>query len=140
MLTTADSTRRRITKTLNSLIQRLLKVSQSSFSWLNLKLLALNSEGVSDSSHRSIPDISVPQRNSFRILGAKGSEMTHKAATAQGRANPFKRLAYVYIGTSDYDADHEFYEKRLGADVVWEFRKFGARVAAFDLCGEPYLL
>ena len=66
--------------------------------------------------------------------------MTDKAATAQRGANPFKRLAYVYIGTSDYDADHEFYEKRLGADVVWEFRKFGARVAAFDLCGEPYLL
>ena len=65
--------------------------------------------------------------------------MTDKAATAQGGANPFKRLAYVYIGTSDYDADHEFYEKRLGADVVWELGS-SARVAAFDLCGEPYLL
>jgi predicted enzyme related to lactoylglutathione lyase len=66
--------------------------------------------------------------------------MTNRAASVRGRASPFKRLVYVYIGTSNYDADHEFYEKRLGADVVWEFRKFGARVAAFDLCGEPYLL
>jgi hypothetical protein len=23
---------------------------------------------------------------------------------------------------------------------VWEFERFGAKVAAFDLCGEPYLL
>jgi predicted enzyme related to lactoylglutathione lyase len=67
--------------------------------------------------------------------------MTNKAAPVQGRSsNPFKRLVYVYIGTSNYDDDHEFYEKRLGAAVVWEFKEFGARVAAFDLCGEPYLL
>jgi hypothetical protein len=67
--------------------------------------------------------------------------MTNRAAHLQGRSsNPFKRLAYVYIGTSNYDDDHEFYEKRLGAAVVWEFKEFGARVAAFDLCGEPYLL
>jgi hypothetical protein len=67
--------------------------------------------------------------------------MTKMAAPVQGgSSNPFKRLAYVYIATSNYDDDHEFYEKRLGAAVVWEFSEFGARVAAFDLCGEPYLL
>src|ERR1700722_5342191 len=88
MLTTADSTRRRITKTLNSLIQRLLKVSQSSFSWLNLKLLALNSEGVPDGSHRSIPDISVPQRNSFRILGAKGQRDDGQGSDSSGKSKP----------------------------------------------------
>jgi catechol 2,3-dioxygenase-like lactoylglutathione lyase family enzyme len=56
------------------------------------------------------------------------------------KANPFKRLVYVYIGTSEYDRDREFYERKLGAALLWEFQKFGARVAAFDLCGEPYLL
>ena len=28
----------------------------------------------------------------------------------------------------------------MDARLVWEFKEFGARVAAFDLCGEPYLL
>ena len=55
-------------------------------------------------------------------------------------ANPFKRLVYVYIGTSSFDEDRVFYEKKLGAELLWEFKEFGARVAAFDLCGEPYLL
>jgi hypothetical protein len=54
--------------------------------------------------------------------------------------NPFKRLVYVYIGTSRFDEDRDYYERKLGADLLWEFKKFGARVAAFDLCGEPYLL
>jgi hypothetical protein len=63
-----------------------------------------------------------------------------KAAPAKEKANPFKRLVYVYIGTSKSDEDHDFYENKLGARLLWEFRDFGARVAGFDLCGEPYLL
>jgi len=58
-----------------------------------------------------------------------------KAAT-----KPFKRLVYVYIGTSSFDADLDFYENKLGAKLLWNRKAFGARVAAFDLCGEPYLL
>jgi catechol 2,3-dioxygenase-like lactoylglutathione lyase family enzyme len=54
--------------------------------------------------------------------------------------NLFKRLAYIYIGTSNYQADYHFYKNILGAAVVWEFENFGAKVAAFNLCGEPYLL
>ncbi len=42
--------------------------------------------------------------------------------------------------TSNFDDDLAFYEKKLGAKLVWNRRAFGARVAAFDLCGEPYLL
>jgi catechol 2,3-dioxygenase-like lactoylglutathione lyase family enzyme len=49
----------------------------------------------------------------------------------------FKRLVYVYVGTSDYSADYDFYKNVLGAERVWEFERFGAKVAAFDLCGEP---
>ena len=52
----------------------------------------------------------------------------------------FKRLMYVYIGTSDYEADYNYYGKVLGAELVWEFEEFGARVAAFNICGEPFLL
>lgn len=52
----------------------------------------------------------------------------------------FKRLIYIYTGTSDYAADYAFYKDVLGARRVWEFENFGAKVAAFDLCGEPYLL
>jgi predicted enzyme related to lactoylglutathione lyase len=56
------------------------------------------------------------------------------------QTSPFKRLAHIYVGTSDYDADHGFYKDVLRARLVWEFKESGARVAAFDLAGEPYLL
>jgi len=52
----------------------------------------------------------------------------------------FKRIAYIYIGTNDFESDKDYYRNVLGARKVWEFKEFGARVAAFDLCGEPYLL
>jgi len=52
----------------------------------------------------------------------------------------FKRLAYVYVGTSDFEEDLRYYRDTLGAKLLWDRRGFGARVAAFDLCGEPYLL
>jgi len=52
----------------------------------------------------------------------------------------FKRIAYIYVGTSDFEGDMDFYMNVLGARKVWEFKEFGARVAAFDLSGEPYLL
>lgn len=64
------------------------------------------------------------------------------ARTDRGLTGPsvFKRIAYIYLGTSEYDGDCRFYSEVLGARKVWEFKEFGARVAAFDLCGEPYLL
>jgi len=52
----------------------------------------------------------------------------------------FKRIAYIYIGTKDFESDKDYYHNVLGARKVWEFKEFGARVAAFDLCGEPYIL
>lgn len=52
----------------------------------------------------------------------------------------FKRIAYIYVGSSNYNADCIFYSDVLGARKVWEFEEFGARVVAFDLAGEPYLL
>lgn len=52
----------------------------------------------------------------------------------------FKRLVYIYTGTNNYSADYHFYKNILGAKLIWEFENFGAKVAAFDLCGEPYTL
>ena len=52
----------------------------------------------------------------------------------------FKRLVYVYIGTSDFEGDLDYYGTKLGAKLLWSLKAFGARVAAFDLCGEPHLL
>ena len=49
-------------------------------------------------------------------------------------------MIYVYIGTSDYRTDYNFYRDVLGAELIWEFEEFGAKVAAFNLCGEPFLL
>ena len=55
-------------------------------------------------------------------------------------SNIFKRLAYIYVGTSNFSEDYKFYKEILGAELVWEFEEFGAKVAAFNLCGEPFLL
>jgi predicted enzyme related to lactoylglutathione lyase len=44
------------------------------------------------------------------------------------------------MGTANYNSDYNFYKNVLGAELVWEFEDFGAKVAAFNLCGEPYLL
>jgi hypothetical protein len=58
----------------------------------------------------------------------------------KGSGNPFRRLVYVYVGTSNFDGDLDYYGNKLGAKLLWNLKAFGARVAAFDLCGEPYLL
>ena len=63
-----------------------------------------------------------------------------KPAGIERGTNPFKKLVYVYIGTSHFEEDRDFYENKLGAELLWNLKDFGARVAAFDLCGEPYLL
>ena len=55
-------------------------------------------------------------------------------------ASLFKRLVYIYVGTSNFAADHHFYQDVLGAERIWEYESFGAKVAAFNLCGEPFLL
>lgn len=46
-------------------------------------------------------------------------------------APPFGTLAYLYVGTRDFEADLRYYRDTLGAEAVWDLRGFGARVAAF---------
>jgi hypothetical protein len=53
---------------------------------------------------------------------------------------PFGKLEYLYIGTADFDGDCAYYSKVLGAERVWAFKAFDARVAAFRMCEGPLFL
>ena len=53
---------------------------------------------------------------------------------------PLGTLAYLYVGTADFDRDCAHYANVLGAERVWAFNAFGARVAAFRLCDGPLVL
>jgi hypothetical protein len=53
---------------------------------------------------------------------------------------PLGRIEYLYVGTADFDRDSGYYRAVLGAERVWAFRAFGARVAAFRLGPGPLVL
>lgn len=56
-------------------------------------------------------------------------------------AAPFGKLEYLYVGTSDFNRDLEYYTKVLGANVLWSYEEFGAKVAGLRLGeGPQYLL
>ena len=50
------------------------------------------------------------------------------------------RLAYVYVGAPDVRGAAAFYLRDLGAELVWAFDRFGARVAALRVGDGPLLL
>jgi predicted enzyme related to lactoylglutathione lyase len=50
------------------------------------------------------------------------------------------KLEYLYIGTADFDRDCAYYTQVLGAERVWAFHAFEARVAAFRVCQGPLFL
>lgn len=53
----------------------------------------------------------------------------------------FGKLEYLYVGTSDFNRDLEYYTKVLGANVLWSYEEFGAKVAGLRLGeGPQYLL
>ena len=53
---------------------------------------------------------------------------------------PLGTLEYLYVGTADFDRDCAYYANVLGAERVWAFHAFGARVAAFRVCRGPLFL
>ena len=53
---------------------------------------------------------------------------------------PLGKLEYLYVGTADFDRDCACYATVLGAERVWAFHAFGARVAAFRVCQGPLVL
>jgi len=54
--------------------------------------------------------------------------------------SPLGRLEYLYVGTAAFDRDVAYYRDVLGAEVVWAFAAFGAKVAALRVCDGPLLL
>lgn len=55
-------------------------------------------------------------------------------------APPLGQLAYLYVGTSRFDEDLVYYRDVIGAELVWSFHRFGARVAAFRVAAGPLFL
>ena len=53
---------------------------------------------------------------------------------------PLGHLAYLYVGTSRFDEDLAYYRDVIGAELLWSFARFGARVAAFRVAAGPPLL
>ena len=53
---------------------------------------------------------------------------------------PLGTLKYLYLGSKAYEADRAYYRDVIGAEKVWEFNRFGARVAAFRVSDGPLLL
>ena len=53
---------------------------------------------------------------------------------------PFRKLEYLYVGTSDFERDLAYYRDVLKAELVWNLTGFGAHVAAFKVGLGPLLL
>jgi predicted enzyme related to lactoylglutathione lyase len=52
----------------------------------------------------------------------------------------FRRLRYLYMGSSNVQKDVDYYGEVLGAKKIWDMSSFGTRVAAFKLGEGPTLL
>ena len=55
-------------------------------------------------------------------------------------ALPFTSLAYLYVGTADFERDLAYYRDVLGGEIAWNHTGFGAHVAALRLAKGPLLL
>jgi predicted enzyme related to lactoylglutathione lyase len=51
-----------------------------------------------------------------------------------------RSLRFLYLGTADFERDLACYRNTLGAQLVWRFEDFGARVAAVSVGEGPLLL
>jgi hypothetical protein len=58
----------------------------------------------------------------------------------ESREGPLGELKYLYMGTSRFDEDLDYYGNVLGAEKVWHYEEFGARVAGFRVAGGPLVL
>jgi hypothetical protein len=87
----------------------------------------------------SAPEEDTPPGSHSRI-----GEILMSEQAAERRAGlmqpPFGKLEYLYVGTVDFERDVAYYRDVLGAEVVWAFHAFGARVAALRVCAGPLLV
>jgi hypothetical protein len=58
----------------------------------------------------------------------------------QSSTVPLGELKYLYVGSSRFEDDLLYYGATLGAEKVWQFEDFGAKVAAFRVAAGPLLL
>ena len=56
------------------------------------------------------------------------------------KAGLFGPLRFLYVGSADFDADLRYYRDSLGAELVWNRKAFGARVAALRVGTGPLLV
>ena len=90
------------------------------------------------------PDTSYPGSGlgpaSWSSEGDSQTTLMQASSVAIDNALPFLSVDYMYIGSSNYDNDIEYYTNVLGAQEVWKFDRFGSRITAFSLCAGPLLL
>jgi len=55
-------------------------------------------------------------------------------------AKPLGKLRFLYTGSEKFDADLKYYRDSIGAELVWNFKAFGTRVAAFRVGEGPLVL
>ncbi len=65
--------------------------------------------------------------------------MSSPSETSQ-KTNPQWKLRFLYVGSRRFDDDVKYYRDSISAEQVWNFKAFGARVAAFHLGEGPLLL
>lgn len=74
------------------------------------------------------------------IASASDQMRVQSSATAIDTALPFLAVEYLYMGSSDYERDLNYYRDVLGAQEVWKFDRFGSKITAFSLSAGPLIL
>lgn len=91
----------------------------------------------------------IPPESSGDIAGGATTEapeaalapgMEQEGQAAPEKKFPFKNLAYLYMGSKDYEATVEYYLEVLKSEKVWDFDRFGAKVTALKLSHGPLVL
>jgi predicted enzyme related to lactoylglutathione lyase len=75
-----------------------------------------------------------------RHFNPKPSQIELEELMSKKKDLQFRRLKYLYMGTSNVQKDVDYYTNVLGAKKIWDVSSFGTRVAAFQLGEGPILL
>src|SRR5439155_564962 len=97
------------------------------------------SPGIPGMSSFQSSTISPPRKAAWNAPGSRTWSIRQtpnansRRSDAEPMAPPFAKLAYLYVGTSDFKRDLEYYTKVLGAEVLWNYNEFDANVAGLRL-------
>jgi len=53
---------------------------------------------------------------------------------------PLGKLRFLYVGSGDFAADLKYYRDSVGAELLWNSKGFGARVASLRVGEGPLIL